>query len=310
MISPSLPEEKKSFWSEAESIGGPAGLRCFVHRRYQINMHRHDFYELNLVLKGKGVHYFEGNHFQIERGDLFVIPPGFRHGYVMTEELDVYHMLIGRRFLLRHAAELEALPGFRMLLTVEPVFRREMNFRYFLRLDDEKLGRLMPELERLCDPYYADCPEAPAIVGGLALFCIAEICRLYREQYTLDPALLSGGAFASVTRCIELVEERYAEKLTIDDFTRAASVSKSTLFRIFSRVTGSTPAGYLNGYRIGKARELLAVTDTDISEIVALTGFYDSAHFDHVFRRHVGMTPFAYRKLIRGEGRNGRFNVS
>ena len=55
---------------------------------------------------------------------------------------------------------------------------------------------------------------------------------------------------------------------------------------------------YLNGVRIGKAKELLENTDLTVSEICAQTGFNSDQNFIRVFKKYVGMTPGQYRKTV------------
>jgi len=46
--------------------------------------------------------------------------------------------------------------------------------------------------------------------------------------------------------------------------------------------------------RIDFAREQLA-GHAPLSDIAAAAGFYDQSHFSRCFKRHVGVTPAAYR---------------
>ena len=91
----------KSHWSHADSFSGEKDeyIKSFVHRNYAIGFHTHSFYELNIVLNGRGEHLIEQMKCEVERGCVFVIPPNVKHSYKNIDSLNVNHMLIHRDFL-------------------------------------------------------------------------------------------------------------------------------------------------------------------------------------------------------------------
>ena len=82
-------------------------VRSFLYRSYQIEPHTHDFYEINIVMKGSGIHHIENARFDVKAGDVFVIPPLTVHAYSDTRELDVHHILLHRRFVEQNKKEAE-----------------------------------------------------------------------------------------------------------------------------------------------------------------------------------------------------------
>ena len=60
-------------------------LFCYFHKNdFPIQMHSHEFYEINIIAEGTGRHYIENNSYPITSGDFFIIPPNVRHGYSET----------------------------------------------------------------------------------------------------------------------------------------------------------------------------------------------------------------------------------
>ena len=90
-----------SFISTSESCfrSDSEKVRALLYRNYSIAPHSHDFYEINVVVNGKGIHTIEDNNISVSRGSVFVIPPMVVHGYSHTENLDVYHLLIKSELL-------------------------------------------------------------------------------------------------------------------------------------------------------------------------------------------------------------------
>jgi AraC-like DNA-binding protein len=97
-------------------------------------------------------------------------------------------------------------------------------------------------------------------------------------------------------RARDLVDSRYAEPLDLEALARAAHVSSRHFSRSFRRTFGETPYQYLLTRRIERARHLLRTTDLRIAEICLAVGFTSVGSFTTTFRRHLGVSPSAYRR--------------
>ena len=53
---------------------------AFIEKNYIIKMHEQEFYEINVVIKGSGMHYIKNNKSPAKVGDVFIIPPHVPHG--------------------------------------------------------------------------------------------------------------------------------------------------------------------------------------------------------------------------------------
>ncbi len=61
------------------------------------------------------------------------------------------------------------------------------------------------------------------------------------------------------------------------------------------RVAGCSPKDYLLGIRLGRAKELLAVTELPVAAVARRVGYDDPAYFSRLFTRRVGMAPIRFR---------------
>ena len=58
-------------------------------------LHTHDFYELNIVISGNGIHQLNDSVCHITTGDVFIMPPGFSHGYTFdSPKYSIFHLLL------------------------------------------------------------------------------------------------------------------------------------------------------------------------------------------------------------------------
>jgi AraC-like DNA-binding protein len=101
-------------------------------------------------------------------------------------------------------------------------------------------------------------------------------------------------------RARDIVDARYTEPLDLEALARAAHVSPRHFSREFRRTFGETPYQYLLTRRLERARRLLRTTDLQVAEVCLAVGFTSVGSFTTTFRRHVGVSPTAYRTQNNG----------
>jgi len=125
--------------------------------------------------------------------------------------------------------------------------------------------------------------------------CIA-LQRLVRRSATpTGPARRITGADARVAKVRELLDDRTAENVGLDELAATAGVSRFHLIRVFQRRYGLTPFAYQRNRRIEKAREVLRA-GRSIADAAAAAGFSDQSHLGRSFRAVMGSTPGEYRE--------------
>jgi methylphosphotriester-DNA--protein-cysteine methyltransferase len=70
-----------------------------------------------------------------------------------------------------------------------------------------------------------------------------------------------------------IIDERFAEPLTVDQISRAAGLSRYHFIRSFRRAFGCTPGRYLRERRLTRARQLLASSDLPVTDVCFAVGF-------------------------------------
>jgi AraC-like DNA-binding protein len=98
-------------------------------------------------------------------------------------------------------------------------------------------------------------------------------------------------------RARDLIDARYGDRLQVRDLARAAHTSPAHFSRRFKHAFGISPHRYLTSRRIERAKHLLDSTEHGILEIALAVGFGGAASFSNAFRRAVGVSPRAYRRL-------------
>lgn len=115
------------------------------------------------------------------------------------------------------------------------------------------------------------------------------------------PGLLAGLQDARISRALAMIHGQYAGALTLEILANAAGLSRSAFAERFRDLVGTTPARYLQRWRIQVAAEHLSQTDGTIQTLAAAVGFTSETSFFRAFKRETGMTPMEWR-IRQGEG--------
>lgn len=98
------------------------------------------------------------------------------------------------------------------------------------------------------------------------------------------------------SRVLDLVQQRLAEDIALEDLAAAAGVSRFHFLRLFKNSLGITPHCFIMDQRLAAARRLLADTDRRLADVAASTGFSSQSHLCTTMRRRLGVTPKQWRR--------------
>jgi AraC family transcriptional activator FtrA len=101
---------------------------------------------------------------------------------------------------------------------------------------------------------------------------------------------------SALTQLLETVRRRLHEPLRVRQLARWAAMSERTFMRRFQAATGASPATWITGLRLDRARELLESTQLSIDKIASQSGLGSAMTMRHHFRRRVGLSPLEYRR--------------
>lgn len=258
-------------------------VRAFIYKDYSIEMHNHDFFELNIVMSGTGTHCIEDKKFKVQKGDVFMISPMLAHAYTDTENLDVYHILLQKNYVFQNAEETKQVKGFLQFMEIEPFLRTNYSDSCFLHLNQSQLLQLKSDLDIVSDRgnypwdnYYA-----------MKLHTIWKI--LYWFSGLLNEQLSDSKSFKvkyerQIFNALEYIHEHYGEKISIESLCEKFYMTRSTFLRSFNEICGVSPIIYLNRYRCKQALLMLDTSELSKTEIAHRCGFYDLSHMERMLK--------------------------
>jgi AraC family transcriptional regulator len=111
------------------------------------------------------------------------------------------------------------------------------------------------------------------------------------------PATRSRQTRERIFRALEALKARANDDVQLTELADVSGLSPFHFLRQFKRETGSTPYQYLLKLRLRHAVTLLRDTQRPVTDIAFEVGFGDLSNFINTFRRELGCSPAAFRKL-------------
>jgi AraC family transcriptional regulator len=237
-------------------------------------LHRHDPERgyVAIALEGVLEKTFARDTRTLSRGSALTMPPGAAHA-----------TRFGRRptrVVVLHPAE-----GSAPVVPWETLLAGLRETREAARLG--AAWRLAAELRAQDDAW---------VLAAEAL-CLVIVAGLIRGEQ-------SAGKTNGARPWLEPVRERLhaslGARLTLADLADSAGVHPVHLARSFRERYGVSVGEYVRRLRLDWAAAELTTTDTPVAAVAAEAGFADQSHVTRAFKRHTGLTPGRYRRVVRG----------
>jgi len=103
-----------------------------------------------------------------------------------------------------------------------------------------------------------------------------------------------------IAASVEMLRRDWVRPHRLEELAAAAGMSAAHYSALFREMTGFAPIDYLIRQRILHACRLLDTTSLTIGVIAAEVGYDDPYYFTRSFRRVMGFSPRAYRKIPKG----------
>lgn len=137
---------------------------------------------------------------------------------------------------------------------------------------------------------------SPLAIEGLVMTMLADLVRGRVKDERRMPWWLS--------RAVDVLHDGFHENVNITRVAEEVGVHPFHLSRVFRQFHQDTIGDYVNKLRVQYACVELANFDRQIADIALGAGFADQSHFTRVFKRLTGLTPGAYRNILKTSQRS------
>ncbi len=105
------------------------------------------------------------------------------------------------------------------------------------------------------------------------------------------------GDEVTIRNILEYIDLHMEEKLKVEDLAKRCGMSYSHFAKSFRETYGRSCKEYLEMLRIGKAEEMLKLSDMSLNDVSQELGYADQSHFIRSFKRLKGVTPGSLRHV-------------
>jgi len=155
-----------------------------------------------------------------------------------------------------------------------------------LALEIISVGADKPQVDRVKEQAMNGVLHAPSP------FSACEAFRRFAEALSRQVATTFSQREHKIVHAVsQLVEERGAAVVTIQEIASALHLSPGHLSRVFRRTTGMTLEVFLIRQRVELAKRTLLDPRLNVAEVAERCGFCNPAYFASVFKKYVRCTP-------------------
>jgi AraC-like DNA-binding protein len=254
-----------------------------------------DLLLVSLVVNGHGKHWMNDAVYPESPGSLGITHYGEAHSIVSGPDgMEIYNLYLDPqvRPLPLMPPALRAIQ--QTLFFSREEFRHRLNRSVHLHFSNPALP--VRCLETLHREQQNPSEGSSMIIDAMLRTFLIVCCRTALKQ-GIHPSLPPGTSLCSwFPKIRRILDEQYAEPLSLDHLAKQARISKSYLCRIFKQQMGLSIMDYLSERRIQAAMQQLQTTDHKILTIALESGFGTLSHFNRVFKQRIGIAPGAYRR--------------
>jgi len=254
-----------------------------VHKYYQL--HRHEFYEMELVLSGSGKQIVNGISHNLSVGSLYLLTPYDFHE-IMVDEDNVLKIV-----------NIKFLQG---MISSEVLNYLTLNNTFLnICLAGNDISTIMDELKRMKEECASTKIFKQHILKGILERILIDIIRSCNCRFAVkvEESPVSQHAFFQ-NKVLSYIHHHFREQIALEDVAASVHLTPNYFSEYFHKVTGKPFQSYLQGLRLNFSVSLLTSSTMPVTEICLEAGFNSLSHFIRSFKNTFGMSPNAYRKTF------------
>jgi AraC family transcriptional regulator, transcriptional activator of pobA len=248
--------------------------------------HRHNYYNIYYIEKGKGTHVVDFMEYEIEDNQLYFVLPGQMHRLVF-EELPVGRIIsFTEEFLITNA-----IPDY---LINDIYLFDEYGQSPPLPIHENSLSvyqNLFAQIEFFSSSIEKYTMEAVGALVKLLLIQCNNHCSLNKSD---NPQFLETTNHI-LRNFKQLLNKHYAESHMVNDYADKLAVTPDYLNKTVKSITGKSAKEHIQSKLIVEAKRSLLFSGLSGKELAYTLGFEESAHFNNFFKKNTGLTPTEFK---------------
>ncbi|WP_318842588.1 AraC family transcriptional regulator [Paenibacillus massiliensis] len=263
-----------------------------VQTGWRVPLESHLAFEIVLILAGAQSTRLEHVQYELQEGDILLIPPGVKH----TNECRAEQ---GLTYFIAHFNVDDALFRQEMSQHAQLLFERDTEHNMQLR---EQLMKWVGLLQQEEDYTTAALFRSQAILFEILSILAEKSSSRLQEAVPPLAARYAAQIAEAIKSCFSHENMKKGglsnQGVRIEDIASSLNISSGYALEIFQKVYGISPRQYLSELKLHEAKQLIHQPDLSLSDIAALLGYSSLAHFSRQFKRWAGISPSEYRRTL------------
>lgn len=249
--------------------------------------YRLSFYDVTLVTQGIGEFWIDADRYPLQRNTVLFTCPGQARRWI-ADSLDGICLFFPDEFLTQHFND--------------PLFLHRLRFfhdaagPFELKVSDERNTYLLDRLGAMRQEISQLRYDSPHLLRAIAYEVLVKLNRWYAAEHGQQ---LDSSEVSVVATFRQLVEQHFARRKQVQQYGDMLNLTPGHLNHLCQQHIGRTAGEIIRGRVVEEAKRLLLYSDDAVANIAATLGFDDTSYFGRFFRREVGATPAAYRRVAR-----------
>lgn len=271
------------------------GHKHSVKKAWTASEEYHHAFEILIILDGEQLTETNKHEYRIEKNQIILIPPGYKHTNTCTSEE-------GMTYFCAHFDIDEPQIHHDLICYCDFIFTQKNTVYIKLKnIIDKWINLLNTNIDNTSMTYKL---ESEIILMEL----IIELLKYAESKKNLE--LEGNDSTLYYARNIrEKIKQNFREfslnpsedkskTLTMKYIANELNISTGYLLVNFKAVYNISPKSYLNQLKFDEAKVLLAHPNITLSEIGERVGYKNVSHFSRQFKIWSGMSPFEFRNMI------------
>ncbi|NLR61572.1 helix-turn-helix domain-containing protein [Chitinophaga polysaccharea] len=253
--------------------------------------HRHDFYTIYWIKKGKLLHTIDAVTHEVKKNTLFFVAPGQVHNLQATEKIDGYMIAFREAFMcLKDQSQVSGINS--------GLFFNNQ-FSSVLQLDDEQEKDIEAIIRLMMKELALREPEYETALHGLLRYFLVLASRIKGESLSISTEQHAAHNSSIFLKFKNLIEEKYQYLKNVSDYAGLLHIKPVLLNEISKQLSGITAGEHIRNRVILEAQRYLYNTDLTAKEIAYKLGFDDPHYFSRFFKKYTNQSPSEFKEAAR-----------